>query len=553
MVPLKEVIAMRKWTAYGVALLTMGLMIVVSAGSQAPGPVIDPTVIEPCWNLDGPGCTCFDNYDSWNPAGGFFIRPQYIQDIAARTVGTADSCLAAGGQPYYQFQLGCNSRDAARDTARIIDTGLITGVFPARSGWCSEAVSYWHREAGIPYAGGYRDGVTQLHWRLPGTKVLKRYYQAQELMPDGRGVWINHNDLDYDNPVLGETIPVPGAYVRIAPWDPATGHFTDETEARHSMMIDEMTIYRTSSGRIVRIEASILEGNVTVLGIPEPVVSNAARIDDLFSVTPAGAATIGELKKIWGFGIDCTYEGVNRIPIYDPNRLHYVLVPEGTPPPPVVEPDLANKTAPPVFDWVQDPLNPDQDPLVDALVDYAWSVDAAGGIAIDVTGPTKELLGIPDGVTTQWVFPSGGAAPITVVIDLIDVHPLPITGIALTWDGEPPGMGHTVQWAGADGKYRQAAPPIQQQGNLALDYVPATPTEWPAGIPIPFVFDPEGARVRYVKFIIPAQQGQALVLDELTFAYDWGPDDDAPENFLEETVGIVVLESQAVAVAAAAK
>ena len=66
-----------------------------------PALIMAPTeALAACvYQLDEPGCLCFDSNGVWNPAGTF------IQDVAIQTVGTRETCLNNGGKPYYQMVL----------------------------------------------------------------------------------------------------------------------------------------------------------------------------------------------------------------------------------------------------------------------------------------------------------------------------------------------------------------------------------------------------------------------------------------------------------------
>jgi len=189
--------------------------------------VITPTeALAACdFQPDQPDCLfCFNNDGAWNPAGAF------VQDVAIQTVGTRDSCRCLGtpgcdwefedpnenypGKPYYQMVLGCNSEDSALVTAWLLWVLEELGPLPAvykRQAWCSETISYWHRETGIPYSRGYRI-PGRCDWQIYCVGDLKRWYMTEE-ESGGLGRWIEPEDVSYVDFELGVTVPVPGAYV----------------------------------------------------------------------------------------------------------------------------------------------------------------------------------------------------------------------------------------------------------------------------------------------------------------------------------------------------
>ena len=407
---------------------------------------------------------------AWDPDG-----PD-IQDIAHDTVGTRESCLTNGGKPYYQMQLGITSRDSAQWISCLQGTD-VTDYIP-RDAWCSEAVSFWHRQAGIPYPRGYRNGGIFLDWQLDTTYALQTFYVTEEII-GGRGRWIDWSDLDYEDPRLGENVPVPGSYVLIRKYDAAREKWDGNS---HSMMIDELTIYRTTSGRIIRVEATILEGN------SGNRVRDDRVLDDLLSLTPAGTKWLGGGRKIVGFGVDLDSRGR---PIYTESKLHWVTVRE-------------TRVWVPRYPKVRDPVwDKYFEPLVKELVRYAKLVRRGPR----VTGEGFSPKGIPDS-RNKWVFPRGGA---TVEIDLRAIHPVPIAGLILVWEGYIP-RGLTVEWAGKDRRFRSAGVP-------ELKTIKGTNQ----GIyPIPAVFGKSGVKVRYVRITLPAQITRAT-LGELRFIYYWGP------------------------------
>ncbi|MHC4281637.1 MAG: hypothetical protein ACYSWZ_01480 [Planctomycetota bacterium] len=165
-----------------------------------PALIMAPTeAFAACDQPDAPDCPCFDDSNAWDPSGAF------IQDVAIQTVGTKESCLSNGGKPYYQMVLGCNNEDCALVKAWLLSlTDVIIPIIDVRQAWCSEAISYWHRETGIPYSGGYRNCDWYCNWLNYNVGDLKRWYKTEE-DEGGRGRWIDPCEVDYENYVLGVT------------------------------------------------------------------------------------------------------------------------------------------------------------------------------------------------------------------------------------------------------------------------------------------------------------------------------------------------------------
>ena len=171
--------------------------------------IMTPTeVFASCYQPDAPDCPCFDDSNAWDPSG------TYIQDVAIQTVGTKESCpcpgtpgcdwmigrddpFANGGKPYYQMVLGANSSFSALMKAWLMSLdAFFTPYYEAREAWCSETISYWHRETGIPYPGGYKCGW-HCDWLNQNVGELKTWYTTEG--DGGRGRWMEPCDVDYDN------------------------------------------------------------------------------------------------------------------------------------------------------------------------------------------------------------------------------------------------------------------------------------------------------------------------------------------------------------------
>ncbi|MBW8041330.1 MAG: hypothetical protein FVQ85_15195 [Planctomycetes bacterium] len=442
-----------------------------------------------CDQPDAPDCGCFDDTGVWNPAGAF------IQDVATQTVGTAESCVSNGGKPYYQMVLGCNDEPCALIKAWMLSFWPFMSI-DKRQAWCSETISYWHRETGIPYSGGYRNCGWHCNWLNYSVGQLKTWYSIEEILFfGGRGRWMEPGEVDYEDYELGVTLPVPGAYVSWRTYDDTSDTWVSDGKS-HSLMINEMWLYKDVGGKLFQVKVSLLEGN------SGNQVRNTREWDDLLSVTPQGPDWLSKNKKIYGFGIDLNSSGE---PVYDPSRLHIVLWPFIQSPPQtrtVVATD-------PV--WLQY-----YEPYLPALSAYAELIREAGEPNVISSSPALQISGIPDGQQVFWRFPQGLPGGVEVDIDLLDVHPLPIKGVELRWgSGALPG-DYRVQFASAGQQYQEATVPEMP----GVNQVPSG-----SSIPVPAIFATtgDGMQVRYVKLIFPNNFTQDAILQELRFHYYQGP------------------------------
>ncbi len=455
-----------------------------------------------CYNSDSPDCLCFDNTAAWGPSG------TWIQDIALDTVGTEESCVSDGGKPFYQIRLGLNSSSSANTMAAILEALTVVGINPYdREAWCSETISYWHREAGIPYSTGYRRSTWHLDWQLTNTDAIRTFYLVEELldlMPfnTGRGRWIDWNDLDYSNFQPGINAPAPGSYVLIRKYDDATATWKGHS---HSMMINEMTIHKDVSGDVVQVEVSLLEGN----GGSPGEVRDTSSIDDLIAYTPAGSEWLSSGRKILGFGVDLDASGT---PIFDTSRLHY-------------QKDLFAVAT--LFKPIQtkDPLwERIYAPLVQKLVEYATKVKD-GPI---IKGPVSVIGkgGVPDGRSITWKFgPTVNRTQekgIEITIDLLQDHPLPLLGVAIRWEGAMPGQ-FSVRFAANGQRYQSVSSPDSKLLKLSTRQIQS--------FLMPISFGKQSRKVRLIQlYFPPGSIPVGATISELSFMYDWGPSEDAEFN-----------------------
>ena len=499
-----------------------------TVSTAAPAATPTPTLAQitatlPCCNGDSPGCVdClpagFSDIGDWDPDGA------WIQDIALDTVGTRESCSddagSDGGKPFYQMRLGISDKTQANNFACVIEAMASNPILEDiaemydREAWCSETISYWHKEAGIPYDSGYRNGNWLYDWQLTNTSALRDYYKAEEIIGQifdipgvGRGRWIDWYDLDYSNFKPGINAPAPGAYVCLKCFVPLME--IDDVlwpacwlSSGHSMMVDEMTVYQTASGEVTRVHVTFLEGN------SGNRVKDSREMDNIIEYTPWGSEYIDSSAcdygmKICGFGVDLDVYGD---PIYDESRLHYFTAMEG-----FASPDLEPFT-------VQD----NESSYVDSIVEYVKQIGLKG-IIVTSSSSTVAVAGIPDDERYQWHFPKDDVArqsqPLEITIDLLAEHPVQIKGVMLDWQGQSIPYGYDILWAGENARYSKALMPSLR--DLALPY----DIEFKGSIPV--TFGTSGQSVRYIKFIFPTGTFRDdTTLRNLRFVHDWGPDTD---------------------------
>lgn len=470
---------------------------------------------------DAPDCYCFKNdpctnYCIWDPG-----EPgEFIQDVAINTVGVKEACYCTdpdlppyvtrcldddSGRPYYQMVLGMNTEAGALTAAYLLFM-FGSHLYDARQEWCSETISYWHREAGIPYSGGYRNDWHH-NWITYSVPHLRFWYVVEDF-PEGRGRWIKAEDeLDYENFQLGVTVPVPGSYVAYTAYDAGpTPGWIDVGKFGHSLMINEMWVHTDAAGNVFKVQVSLLEGN------SDKQVKDSRVWDDILELSPQGSKWIGTTKKIYGFGVDLDE---NREPIYDASRLHFVPHPE-------------------IISLIAGPVNA-ADPVwsvfsqnLSDVAAYAALMRQTGGPQVTHNAVFSKISGIPDG-KNQWVF---GEEPgeVVVDIDLLAGHPFGIKGIELLWEGSHFPAAYTVRFAGEEKTYQDAEVP--DLSNLNPPQSPVYP------IPALFTQDEKGLPIRYIKLIFPEGSfPTGALLQDIRFHYRDGPweeEENIPEEIYKE-------------------
>lgn len=446
-----------------------------SAGTQDKVAWLCP-MIECIREPDSPLKSCFDASGAWNPEGTDLL------DIAARTVGTTESCnVDEGGKPYYQMRLGCNRWWEAHVMEGFSDK-------PRREAWCSETVAYWHREAGVPYPQGYYNEDYYQNWQLPNARAIATWYQTEESI-GGRGRWVDSTELDYTNFQPGINAPCPGAYqawVRYHEDPPGSGNWKWGWDNVHSQVIDEMWVYRKSDGTVVRVDIRLIEGNAGNR------VTDTGTVQNIIDFTPLGNGFDSNNRKIAGWGIDI----VNGSPYCRSDRVHYIGVEEG--------PQL-------IYAGQRDLLpkaSESNRELVQRLGAYARSnsgkkpgLKFSGAIerksVFDTQRPDERLI------AAQAV----AHKDLDIRIDLNKPHPLPIKGarleLTLPEGSSPP---RTMTYAG--------------KGLFGTSLFPS------------FVLlsgEVPHHSVRFIRFIVPkGSLTEDTYIERFVIDYDWGPDTDDP-------------------------
>jgi hypothetical protein len=501
------------------SLLPTAMAVLLSAFSTAILPV---TVFAACDQGDAPDCTCFNDGGAWDAGGLSLFSP--IQNVANDTFGTEESCNTGieghylekdSGKPYYSIVLGYNTRAGALMAAELMSMGL--GSFEHRQAWCSEAISYWHREANIPYFYGYR---TDWHpqWLVKTVLDLKTWYQTEE--DGGRGRWIEATEIDYNDFRPGINAPLPGAYMAWTGYAKnlrtRSGEYYAFPETSHSLLIDEMWIHRDGHGRVFQVEVSFLEGNY------RNRVRKDRKWDDLIVFTPQGSQwiawnrgadgienTIDDIGiKIYGFGVDLDAAGQ---PVYDESRLHVVD-----------HQHLRNVYLDTVI--VQDDEWDGKYALrVSALRELAAKLRQNQGPEISCSSAYVKCIGLPDGGDNSWQFPSGIEEEITVQIDFLAPHPLPVKGVTMYWDPSYLPQNFQVRLGDADNNFFDADIPDFEQ------YIPQQDV---GPVPISARLDQPMTGIRYLQFIFPEGtfSNSSALMRDLLLPYDEGNVKDADEN-----------------------
>lgn len=508
-------------------LITNGIVTRILAGVVLLLPVNTTVVWAACDQGDAPDCACFDDtpIGVWDAGGSIASGP--IQDVAQDTVGTKESCNTGidgdtlkkdSGKPYYSIVLGYNSESKALDAAAMMADGI--GSFESRQPWCSETISYWHREAGIPYPHGYAY-PGHPNWLIKSVPDLRTWYEAEE--GRGRGRWVEATEVDYNDFRPGVNAPLPGAYMA---WTGCVrnvntgyvGYYAFEVS--HSLLIDEMWVHRDGSGRVFQVGVTFLEGNSS------NQVKNSRRWDDLIVFTPQGSQWIGWNKggdkiantiddiglKIYGFGIDLDADGN---PIYDESRLHYVD-----------HPYIARTV------HVDLPIARDDEwhvtyaPRIPALKAMASRLRKNQGPELTCSSKQIKCAGLPDGYDSAWRFPKGIKEEVSIEVDFLAPNPLPLEGVRMFWDPAYLPQSFKVQVGDTNRKFNETT---------LTGVSKYTPSKDSGPVPMVAKLSKPMTGMRYIKFTFPkgifANDGAQLGNLELLYEEGkWGDADEIPED-----------------------
>jgi hypothetical protein len=388
--------------------------------------------------------------------------------------------------------------------------------FEHRQPWCSEAISYWHRESGVPYTLGYYiHHGWHTDWLVKSVTDLRTWYETEEAS-GGRGRWIEAKDVDYVDFQPGINAPAPGSYMAWTGYDEDVATRSGEYyafEISHSLMIDEMWIHRDAHGNVFRVKVSFLEGN------SNNRVLNSREWEDLLSFTPQGSDWIGWKDgpdgishttddigiKIYGFGIDLDAQGD---PIIDETRLHYV------------DHGYLRHVSAVSFIPEDDTWNNQFAFRLPSLTALASLLRQNNGPVIECTSEQMQCDSLPDGLGNKWSFPQGLNEELTISIDFLAPNPLPLESVRMLWD--PVYVPQNFQvWVGdAAQNYTAASLPQQYQ-------VPQTSSP----VPLSASLSQPTTGIRYLRFVFPAGTFSiyAAEMVALTIPYDEGTYGDADE------------------------
>ena len=440
---------------------------------------------------DTPYCPGFVDGGTWDPT------PQAITEVARSTVGTVESCIAEGGKPYYQMCCGVNNKDWCELFALLDKVGWID--LPDRGYWCSEAVSYWHREASIPYEKGLAHPDDPGNWCRTNTMKISNWYRIEE-SSGGRGRWIDGDQIDYNNFQPGINAPCPGCFIALdACTISASGSVTWSDTDFHSLIIDDMTVYKDINHRIFKVEVDFIEGNSSHCVKAD---TKLAGEDHILSYTVKGNKWIGSNRKIYGFGIDLDSSGNPKMA----KPVKYV--------------DYGKIALPPVSKVIKDQTSNAWSKyfrlIASTTVDYRKKVKNNGGLKFSTNTSGFSPKKLPSD-SSPWTIKPNPKSDVEVTVDLLDLYPESVLKIGLIFETHIP-VGMKLSYAGKDKKF------------IAADVGQKVDAKIPdkQGMKLLLLFrlrqNGQAVKIRYIKLSFPKKiLSQTTKITDLSFVTEEGP------------------------------
>lgn len=346
---------------------------------------------------DAPDCVCFADNAVWDPPTPATSSAAGLLSVAESTaapipavpggMGVNESCLPSGGKPFWMMQEGFTDSMDAIDQA---DSEPTFWAAADRQAWCSETVSFWHREAELPFAGGYQRYFFPT-WQLEGSRLIREWYttvgELERGNPIKHAVWLNDTELDL-NGTFGVDLPCPGNYQRISKftYDPQNDTTGDggTWSGVHSNVVYSVTRYINQHGRVFDLEITTIDGNSNNNTRVSPKVWSV-RTD----LQHGSAPRVDGRRYIDGWGIDYEYDGATSTkPSCDFSRIAtvHMVGPDDWVPSSAVEPQS--------FPWL---------PFATDVQTY--------GLSLNIDGASSTVDELPLRVLGQpWIIPANDFA-----------------------------------------------------------------------------------------------------------------------------------------------
>ncbi|MDI6767952.1 MAG: hypothetical protein QME52_14120, partial [Bacteroidota bacterium] len=119
-----------------------------------------------------------------------------------------------------------------------------------------------HYRLRLPYPSGYFTNTIPSNI-LYSTKQIRNWYKAEENKTNGKGRWIDGDELRYGEAYSpGINAPCGGMYQQLEGYDTAKHKWLGSGNA-HSQLIDSVVVHRDHDGHVSTIDVRVVEGNVT--------------------------------------------------------------------------------------------------------------------------------------------------------------------------------------------------------------------------------------------------------------------------------------------------